>query len=206
MQYVFIDLPSVQYYDLNAAVYIAQTKDADVSELQERFLAHIAPGGTILDLGCGSGRDSLEFMKRGYEVCAMDASAEMVRYCQSFLGDKVALADFENYETEMVFDGIWACASLLHVPRKDIVRIVRKYAGMIKPGGVFYMSYKLRQEDHKSGDRVFTCFTESQLSEVLEQAGGFERVDYFVTQDVRPGRESERWINAIAHVRRQKPE
>lgn len=199
-------LSSVKYYDENASCYIAQTKNADVAELQERFLSYIDPGGRILDLGCGSGRDSLAFVGKGYEVYAMDASVEMVRYCRSFLGPNVVQADFENYEINHIFDGIWACASLIHVPRKDIVRILSKYAAMIRPGGVFYMSYKLRDEDYSSGDRVFTCFTESGLDEVLKQVSGFEKVEYFVTQDVRPQRESEKWLNAIAHVGGSKSE
>jgi 2-polyprenyl-3-methyl-5-hydroxy-6-metoxy-1,4-benzoquinol methylase len=77
-----------------------------------------APGGRILDAGCGPGRDALAFAERGYELIAFDASTAMVRVARERVGSRIVvhLMRFEDLNGQSEFDGIWACASLLHVP------------------------------------------------------------------------------------------
>src|ERR1700710_1289192 len=108
---------SISYYDRNAALFFADTAHADLSATHARFLAHVPPGGTILDAGCGAGRDALAFRTAGYAVTAIDGSAKMVELACAHSGLPVQHKRFEDIDWQDAFDGIWSCASLLHVPR-----------------------------------------------------------------------------------------
>ena len=89
--------------------------------LQQEFLSYIPKGGTILDLGCGSGRDSKAFIEQGYAVEAVDGSQEMCKVASEYIGQKVICARFQDYKPNKLFDGVWAF--LLPVtPRKRAIR------------------------------------------------------------------------------------
>jgi 2-polyprenyl-3-methyl-5-hydroxy-6-metoxy-1,4-benzoquinol methylase len=107
---------SVSYYNENAQAYFDQTVQANVGDLRSRFLKHVPFGGKILDAGCGSGRDSLAFHRAGYLVAAFDASLEMCRMAREYSQLSVMEMAFQEMTWRNEFDGIWACASLLHVP------------------------------------------------------------------------------------------
>lgn len=111
---------SVAYYEANAQRFFAETVGVDMSELRERFLTAIPAGGSILDAGCGSGRDSKAFLDRGFRVTAFDASAEMARLASDHIHQPVAVRRFEEVDEQDVYDGVWACASLLHLPEAQL--------------------------------------------------------------------------------------
>lgn len=115
---------TIGVYDANAASYVAETAGVEFGELQREFARRLPKGGRVLDLGCGSGRDSLAFLKAGFEVDAVDGSIQMVEAASGLTGLPVAHATFSDYEPKGPYDGIWACSSLLHVP-------VVKLAGVI---------------------------------------------------------------------------
>lgn len=191
---------NINFYNTNAAEFICNTKNADMSFLQSIFIDRVEEGGRVLDLGCGSGRDSQAFLNHGLEVYAVDAAIEMVRYCQAFLGDRVVHATFDSFQSSIQYDGIWACASLIHAERERLADIIKKYADMLKPQGVFFMSFKLRPTDYCANGRSFICFTRGQLDDFLRQIGCFAVIEYFETEDARPGRETEKWISAVGHI------
>jgi 2-polyprenyl-3-methyl-5-hydroxy-6-metoxy-1,4-benzoquinol methylase len=116
---------TVAYYNDHAASFFADTVNVDMAELHSRFLMHVPAGGLILDAGCGSGRDSRAFMAQGYRVRAFDASPELARLASELLGQPVATRTFDHVDETACYDGIWACASLLHLreqkypPRSD---------------------------------------------------------------------------------------
>lgn len=189
---------NIDYYNRRADDFIAHTKDADLSVLRSKFVRHIPAGGRILDLGCGSGRDSLAFKQMGFDVYAIDGSSELVNYCKLELGDSVECITFENFKTDAKFDGIWACASLIHVERHNLKDIVKKYTEMLNDKGVFFMSFKNRAVDYSKDARSFTCFNQDSLDRFLRELGIFSDLTIFETFDVRPDRESEKWVNAFA--------
>ncbi|HBW34722.1 bifunctional 2-polyprenyl-6-hydroxyphenol methylase/3-demethylubiquinol 3-O-methyltransferase UbiG [Desulfosporosinus sp. BICA1-9] len=138
-----------------------------MSEHYRRFEEYLLPESTILDAGCGSGRDSLFFLSQGYNVSAFDASIEMVNLSSKLTGLSVQHAKFEDVNFDIMFKGIWASASLLHVDRGSIKDILQRLAVMLNKGGVFYMSFKYGDKVYQKDDRLFNCYDEGAFNEML---------------------------------------
>jgi SAM-dependent methyltransferase len=187
---------SVGYYDENAQSYFDSTVSADMQVLRGRFLQHVRSGGSVLDAGCGSGRDAKAFGDAGYVVTAFDASLEMVRLAQQHTGLPVHHMTFEQMDWEDQFDGIWASACLLHVARTDLPATFSRFARALATGGAWCLSMKQGETTRELDGRTFTDVTEAEMQELLEAAGLNVR-DIWLTADVRPGRD-DRWVNAIA--------
>lgn len=187
---------TIGYYDGNANKFIADTANVEFGALQKTFADMLPEGGRILDLGCGSGRDSLAFLKAGFAVDAVDGSAEMAKAASELTGLRVEHATFADFEPKGGYDGIWACSSLLHVPAAELPAIVAKYAAALKPGGRFYLSFKIGDHDGMRNGRWFTDMTEHSFRRLIDDVEDLtvDRID--VTSDVRPGRSDEKWLNA----------
>lgn len=194
---------TISYYDKLADAFEAQTADLDMSVIQMRFLAHMPSSGTILDAGCGVGRDALYFAQRGYQVTAFDASAEMVaRACRRVGGmADVRQMRFEDVEWVDAFDGVWACASLLHVATVDFLDVAQRLVAALRPGGAWYLSFKYGEGERYSNGRWFTDHTEETLKEALEGLD-VEVVDAWVAGDIRAGRSGEPWLNVVVLKKR----
>jgi len=194
-------MDSTSYYNSNSSKYINDTFNADMSVVRERFLCYLPARGKILDAGCGPGRDAKAFKDSGYDVYAMDASQSMVEHCRTILGERVTLSTFQEYETEIKFDGIWACASLLHLKPEELDAVLKKFTGFLKPGGVFFMSFKYGEKDYVKDGRYFNCHTSETITELLNTLDGIEIIENFITSDVREGRSDEKWVNVIVRRR-----
>ena len=188
---------TIDYYNSHAAVFASGTENADMSELHRRFLAYLKPGEKILDAGCGSGRDMIAFRDAGFAVSGFDASEELCRIATEKTGISVMQMRFEDLEGKEEYDGIWACASLLHVEREDFSDVLRRLFRLLKPDGILYASFKYGTEDRIKDGRYFCDFTEESCRSLMEQAG-FVVKEIFVTGDVREGRGDERCVNVIA--------
>lgn len=194
---------TISYYDENAATFCEGTRNADMSETRGRFLQYLKPNALILDAGCGSGRDSKAFMESGYRVVAIDGSKEMCRQASKYLGQEVQCRWFEEIDERNVYDGIWACASLLHVPYELLPKVIAKLVDSLVDGGVLYASFKYGEEEREAGGRYFTDLREEGWKKVLEEAeeemkeSRLETVECFVTGDVREGRGEEKWLNVV---------
>ena len=185
---------TVAFYEANAGGFAADTRDLDMSALYDRFLSRVPPAGRILDAGCGSGRDAFAFAELGYSVLAIDASLELARLAREYVAGraKVQRMRFEEIGWTDEFDGIWACASLLHVPLADFPTIVGRLAAALRSGGVCYMSFKYGEGECVNGGRHFTNHTEDFLRAVLTGTA-FALSETWVTNDVRAGRSEEHW-------------
>ena len=164
----------------------------------DRFLPMLPKGGRILDAGCGSGRDAKAFIDAGYEVVAFDASTKLVDYATKFSGQPAFLMTFADMNWVEEFHGIWACASLLHVPQEDFPDIAEKFVTALKSNGVWYMSFKLGSGQRMKDDRQFVDHTSVSLQSVLGALRRISLSEIWETSDVRKGRESEKWVNALA--------
>ena len=187
---------TIGYYDTNATRFVADTADIEFGALQREFIRRLPKGGRVLDLGCGSGRDSLAFLRAGLAVDAVDGSAQMAKAASELTGLPVIHATFSDYEPKGPYDGIWACSSLLHVPAVKLAGVISKYARALAPGGTFYLSFKLGANDGMRNGRWFTDLDEPALRTLIAEVPGLrvDRID--ITGDVRPGRSGEKWLNA----------
>lgn len=189
------------YYDRNASAFIATTRDVDMSDARGRFLAAVPsrPDGParILDAGSGSGRDALAFRVLGHIVRAFDASPEMVSATQSHATVQTRLMRFEDFAWEYPFEGIWACASLLHVSTVDLPKVIDRLAAHLVPGGALYLSFKRGTGERVKDGRRFTDMTAESLSALLDGCGALNEPDIWESRDCRPDRASEVWVNAM---------
>lgn len=194
-------MDSIDYYNKYAAKEFEETVNQDMSGIMKEFLDLLKEGDTILDLGCGSGRDSLSFYELGYDVTPLDASEEMCKLAEIHTGLEVLQMTFEQIDFDNVFDGIWACASLLHTPKKELSDILTKIARALNDKGILYMSFKLGDFEGFRGKRYFCDLTADSMTELLRDNGRFEIVKLWETEDVRSGHSDVRWLNVL--VRKQ---
>jgi superfamily II DNA or RNA helicase/HKD family nuclease len=194
---------SSDYYTRNAPQFFMDTAHVDMTAFYEEFLSTIPRGGLLMDAGCGSGRDTREFLSRGYRVFAFDASPEIAKLAAQHINHPVSVRTFSEVTEEASYDGIWACASLLHVPETDLSDAFSRLWRALKPDGVMYVSFKLGNGERHDGNRHFTDATEPRLRSWLTGLGDVESIRCWTTADQRPGR-SEQWLNAL--VRRQSAE
>jgi len=188
---------SIEFYNINAAEFFNNTVSADMTETYEEFLKYVNPEGKLLDAGCGSGRDTLFFLGKGLSVVALDASDEMVRLSSELTGQKTIKMRFQNIRFNEEFDGVWACASLLHVGRDEISDVIERITNSLKPEGVFYASFKYGDEEIIRDGRLFNSYNEETLKSPIENQKDLTVIRVWKTQDVRPDRKDEFWINVL---------
>ncbi|MGH6760258.1 MAG: class I SAM-dependent methyltransferase [Phyllobacterium sp.] len=129
-----------RFYSTEAAAYA--TRGQACSERLDAFLALLPAGGTILELGCGGGQDSEAMLAKGFDVTPTDGIPEIAREAEKRLGRPVRVLLFADIDERERYDGIWANACLLHVPRGELQPIIVRIHTALKAGGVFYASFK----------------------------------------------------------------
>ena len=188
---------TLTYYNTNAHRFTSDTLDVEFSNIQDSFLALLPPGSLILDFGCGSGRDSRYFLQKGYRVEACDGSEEMVKAATQNAGIPVKKMLFCELNEKDRYDGIFACASILHVPSRELPDIINRIKKAVKTGGILYVSFKYGTFEGVRNGRYFTDRTEESLQAILDEVGGLEVIRTGITDDARPGREDEKWLNVL---------
>jgi SAM-dependent methyltransferase len=187
---------TIDYYNDHAEEYFLNSKSTKLCRLYDTFLNFLPSGGLILDAGCGSGRDTKYFLSLGYKVIAIDASEEMARLSSQFTGHKTIQMDFYDLDFEQQsFDGIWALASLLHIPKKDIDHIIGNFSDILKTDGVFCMSFKEGIGERLEEGRFFNDYTESEFRTLMAKQSSLEIKDLWLGTDSL-GR-TQRWITAL---------
>ncbi len=185
-----------EFYNDNAEKFFTETAYVSMDKNYGPFLKYIPSKGTILDAGCGSGKDSLAFKDLGYTVVSIDGSRELCKLATEHIGQEVKHMKFEELEFENEFDGIWACATLLHIPSNELPSIITKLETALKTGGVLYASFKYGGFEGERNGRYFCDLTEDKVNELFI-VGGLKIEQIWTTSDVREGREDEKWINLI---------
>ena len=187
---------NAEYYSQNAASFFESTVSVDMSPLYGAFLSKLPTRAQVLDAGCGSGRDAKAFADRGHDVSAFDASADLARLASAHCGFEVAARTFSEITEVDAYDGIWCCASLLHVTAAEMASTLRGLWRALRAGGCLYMSFKLGTGERTGGDRDFTDTDDATLRLWLDSLPEVASIETWITADQRPDR-CERWINAL---------
>ncbi|ARM89076.1 SAM-dependent methyltransferase protein [Rhizobium sp. CIAT894] len=159
------------FYKENAEIYANRARSLPKQQL-DAFLAAIAPGGAILELGCGGGQDSAYMLTQGFDVTPTDGSAELARQAEALIGRPVGVMLFQQLDADSAFDGVWAHASLLHVPRPELPEVFVRIRRALKIGGIVHASFKAGTAEGYDGlGRYYNYPSAQWLSELLTKVG-----------------------------------
>lgn len=188
---------TLDYYNQNAQSFAAGTVSVDFHETQDRFLKLLDEGSLVLDFGCGSGRDTKYFLEHGMYVEATDGSEGLCRIASDFAGIPVKQMLFQELNEKERYDGIWACSSILHLPKQELKVVLIKMADALKEQGIIYTSFKYGDFEGERNGRYFTDFTEDSFRDFVADITGIQIEEVWITGDVRQGRNEEKWLNLI---------
>ena len=188
---------TLEYYNENAKNFVENTVSVDFEKTQQKFTNLLNEGAYILDFGCGSGRDTRYFLEKGYKVDATDGSEELCNMAGELTGIKVKHMLFQELNEVKKYDGIWACSSILHLPKTELEVVLRKMLVALKENGIIYTSFKYAEFEGMRNGRYFTDFTLETFQEFIEKIPGVSMEENWITGDVRPGRGEEKWLNLL---------
>ena len=188
---------TLEYYNKNADNFAKTTINVDFYETQNRFSTLLPEHGYILDFGCGSGRDTKYFLEQGFYVDATDGSEEMCHIASNYTGIQVRRLLFEELDENKKYDGIWACASILHLPKKQLREVLKNMYAALKSEGWIYTSFKYGEFEGERNGRYFTDFTTDTFKDFIHDMHGLKIEEHWITGDVRPGRGEEKWLNLL---------
>jgi SAM-dependent methyltransferase len=172
-----VDEDTLQFYRANATAYAGR----EITSRQARltaFLALLAPDATILELGCGAGGDTAEMLARGFNVLPTDGSPEMAAVASQRLGRPVGTLLFHDIDAVEAYDGVWANACLLHVPRDELAHVLARIWRALKPGGCFYASFKTGEAEGRDMlNRYYNYPSPEWLRETYAGAGNWRSLE-----------------------------
>ena len=187
-------MTTLDYYQTYAKDFFSQTINVDMQTVYQPFLEylpkpHLSNQQKILDVGCGSGRDSVFFANQGFEVIAIDGSKSLIELAQQtdtridwqgLRFDEIAKQSWQNQ-----FTGIWACASLLHVAFDDLPKILNDLLSCLRPTGILYASFKYGNREREKEGRFFCDINEQRWRIVESQLISTKPLKVWQTLDNR---------------------
>lgn len=188
---------TIDFYEKNAEAFSEGTLDVDFAQVQERFAELLPERGLILDMGCGSGRDTKYFLSKGFKVDAIDGSEQLCRIAAVNTGIAVRHMMFNELDENELYHGIWACASILHLPRPELADVLNRMIRALRRDGYIYTSFKYGDFEGYRNERYFTDFTESSFADFINDIPGGEITEEWVSSDARPEKSAEKWLNLI---------
>lgn len=187
------------HYEQRAEAFWQGTRDHDVSQNIDALLRHIEgePPFTILDLGCGPGRDLKRFSERGHVAVGLDGAARFVAMAREHSGCEVLHQDFLALDLPQArFDGVFANAVLFHVPSRELPRVLRELHATLKPRGVLFSSNPHgRNEEGWNGDR-YGAYHDLDAWRRHVEAAGFEEIEHYYRPPGLP-REQQPWLATV---------
>lgn len=163
-----MDNNTIEYYNQHVKQFVSTTVDVDFKEIQDKFINKL-PGKNVLDFGCGSGRDTKCFLNAGLTVTAIDGSEEMCKAASEYTGIQVRRMLFEELNGKDCYDGIWACSSILHLPKEILKRVFFKMRDALRSNGIIYTSFKYGNFEGERNGRYFTDFTIETFSNFIKE-------------------------------------
>ena len=189
-----------RFYENHAADYASLTCAADLSASYAHFLPRLPAGGRILDVGCGAGRDLKAFARQGFRCTGIDASSALCVSASNFAGVPCQVSRIEDLDYQAEFDGIWACASLLHLPRALLPKALRRLHGALIPHGFLYASLQIGTGERVIPDgRAYSYYQTGEFCEFL-QSSGFNIEESWESGDTLKRASIPMWLNVIARA------
>ena len=188
---------SVNYYNEHGRDFFEGTVNVDMHFLYDIFESYVPAGGNVLDAGCGSGRDVRYFLEKGYNVEGIDASIKMSILASRYTGKLIKCLSFHEIAWKDHFDGIWACASLLHLDDKSSKIAFSKLIDSLKDDGILFASFKYGNRSETREGRFFRYHNEESLREIISKFDNIKLLDFIITDDVREEKKGNKWINLI---------
>jgi 2-polyprenyl-3-methyl-5-hydroxy-6-metoxy-1,4-benzoquinol methylase len=193
-----LSVSQIDYYETHADEYCRSTVALNMSSVYARFLDKLAPGAHIMDAGCGSGRDTKAFLQRGYVVTAFDGSPQMARIASAYTGQKCRVLRFQEIQFPETFDGVWACASLLHVPKCEMEDVLRRLVAALKPGGFMYICFIEGEGESISADgRLYNSYTADSLRALLQGTPTVREIMCWKSEDISSFTRRAPWLNFL---------
>lgn len=195
---------TINYYNQQAKKYYEQTINVDMSPLYEQFLNYLEPQSHILDAGCGSGRDSLYFLEHGYQVTAIDAAKNLAQLAEDLIAQPVLKMKLQDLDYKSKFNGIWACASLLHLQSDKMQQVLKKFAAALVTEGIIYISLQYGEGEEFKNGRFFNYYTEKSWLKLMQEIEELEVLKLWKTDDKREDRSGKRWLNVLLQKKERK--
>jgi len=196
---------TIDSYDKTVGDYIKNADGLHPVKEAKRFLSYLDKHALILDLGCGPGRDAIIFTQKGFRVVGIDLSKKMIERAKTrFKSAEFKVMDVRKLKfSDGHFDGVWASAIFLHVPKKDVPATLKEAHRVLKKNGVFYVSAKegsgeiLKPDKRYPGDikKFWSFFQEEELVNELKKAG-FGVLDSYTEKQDNPYAKT-RFINIL---------
>ncbi|NLJ95620.1 MAG: class I SAM-dependent methyltransferase [Clostridiales bacterium] len=185
------------FYESNAEEYFNKTYNANMLYEYDRFLNYVAPTGHVMDLGCGSGRDSLFFLQHNYIVDALDSSKKLCELVNKKIGIKPLNCRIQDWKPNIRYDGIWACASLLHLKSDEFETFIRNLQIYLNIHGVLFASVKNGIPTGVCDDgRYYQNYTEASIKNIIDKNPALSLKELWYSQDSFD-RDDFRWMNFI---------
>lgn len=182
----------MKYYNDNSEAFIARTLHIDMEEFYATFCQHLSPGSTILDIGCGSGRDLKYFRNMGYKPIGLEPSAKLARFARQHANCEILETTIQDFEPQSQFDGVWASASLLHLSPDELTNALEKISTLMHEDSVFYCSFKYGDEEIMREGRYYNDLTLESFS--MLKPDTLEIISSRTTEQVRPDH-IQKWLN-----------
>ncbi len=194
---------TIDFYNINAASYFNSTVGVDMSEAYVSFTKFVKPQGIIMDIGAGSGRDIKYFMKAGFEVYGIDASEELCMMSTEYTGAIIRCQRIQDWMPHIQYDGVWANASLIHLPIEDVNIFIQRLPRILSDFGVLYLSLKegLCEGIDEEG-RYFNGLSVDYISSALSTVKELSILENWISEDVL-ARTNIKWRNIIIRKQRR---
>lgn len=194
---------TINSYNKFATDYHNAVKDIPMHPQRDIFLSLLEKNSYILDIGCGSGRDAKKFCKEGYKVCGIDLSTDLLKIARKEVpGASFKYMDIRKIDFKQnTFDGLWACSSLIHIPKKEIKNTLSEIYNVSKKGAIFYATVKKGNGeklilDKKYGNtpKNWSFFEKEEMQKLLQEEG-FHPLKEHYFENVSASRKEDVWLN-----------
>src|SRR5574344_1378393 len=187
---------TLAYYNKNAQEYFDKTINGNMNKAYHLFISCLKSNDNILDLGCGSGRDSKYFIEQGYNITAIDGSKEMCKIASTYINQEVYNITFDELNTNKKYNGIWACATLLHINKSEFINTLNKLYSILVDDGILYISLKNGDNNEIVDNKFYQYYTKDELDKIFAD-NNFRIKEYFIATSSTNKDEDRYWHNYI---------